>query len=297
MYEDGSPTPPNPICPLKDRKTGKPSSKALFRCSEPIITPGNARISIKFRIEEVTFHHSGHDGFRLKFSLLEGPLFVVVHPVTSSEIIVVLSKPKGSCAKALDDQVKIPLQVLMKGYAINGKCLCCSQEISEDFFAEKSHADSCVFATKILPYALQYCDGSVVSNDNSSSSKSLMPKRTSSSKALPLPKKAKQCAHGTTHDSLVCPEATLDSPTEECDPKRMTLDSPTDRFASKNKLMLLFTQDFNDDMTSKLLQDPDLHTLASDSAETIQSFDVSQTNGIGLNQLLNFGEISSSLLL
>jgi hypothetical protein len=110
-----------------------------------------------------------------------------------------------------------------------------------------------------------------------------MPKRTSSSKALPLPKKAKQCAHGTTHDILVCPEATLDS--------------PTDRFASKNKMMLLFTQDFNDDMTSKLLQDPDLHTLASDSAETIQSFDVSQTNGIGLNQLLNFGEISSSLLL
>lgn len=183
VYEDGSPTPLNPMCPLKDRKSGKTSNKALFRmCSEPILSPGKFCASFSFRIEEVTFHHSGHHGFRLKISLAYSPL-LVIHPAVSSDIIVVLSKPKSglrihdmrrcnaltiSCTKKrkvseLEEKdsksaFEIPVIILINGYRVDGKCLCCKRDIfMKDFLERELHAESCAFATHIVPAALGYC--------------------------------------------------------------------------------------------------------------------------------------------
>lgn len=182
VYEDGSPTPLKPICPLKDRKSGQISNKPLFRmCAKPRILPGESCASFSFRIEEVTFHHSGHHGFKLKISPADS-LPLIIHPATSSEILVVLSKPKSGIRKreihqsdalsatqikkrkvsvsAKEDRqpmYEVPISLLITGYRVNGKCLSCMRNISIEKFLERGeHTGSCAFATLVVPTALGY---------------------------------------------------------------------------------------------------------------------------------------------
>ena len=263
VYENNLPTPLKPFCPLKDRKTGKSSDKALFRCSEAIITRGKTQVPIRFRIEEVTFHHSGHDGFRLKISLANSQS-VVIHPATSSGFIIVLSKPKPNLGKASDDEVEIPMPVLIKAFSRNDRCLCCGQEIKNGFLLEELHTDSCYFAKKVLPVALEHCvyDG-VLRNVESSLHKSPAVKRESSCVSLPLSKKVKQ--------------------------QKIVHVSPLPRMLDEK-------------YESNLLQDPEVHTLEDDSEciydkNTRKSLSISETDGIGSNDQENFREIAASLLI
>lgn len=183
VYEDGSPTPLKPICPLKDRKSGQISNKPLFRlCTKPRLLPGESCASFSFRIEEVTFHHSGHHGFKLKISPADS-LPLIIHPAISSEIIVVLSKPKSGLRNSNMHQqsntlvatqpkkrkvsasvkedgksaFEVPISLLITGYRVNGKCLTCKRKISIEKFLERGeHTRSCSFATLVVPTALGY---------------------------------------------------------------------------------------------------------------------------------------------
>jgi len=172
VYEDGSPTPLQPICPLKDRKSGKTSDKPLYRrlCPDPKIKPDKCSATVRFRIEEVTFHHSGHHGFKLKVYPVRSQS-LIVHPAVMDEIIVVLSKPKMcrrkssllgtvntqnkkrkvSVKEEYNPTVEVPINLLLNGYRMNGKCLCCKQGIpKDDFLKKEAHCESCLFYTLIV---------------------------------------------------------------------------------------------------------------------------------------------------
>jgi hypothetical protein len=102
VYEDGIPVPIMPMKPLKIAGR-RYSSGTISRSEKPILRSlngkepclGNSKNSTLFRflLEEVTYHHHGHDGYKLHVSL-DNTQNIVVHPGVMKELIVVLSKPK-----------------------------------------------------------------------------------------------------------------------------------------------------------------------------------------------------------
>ena len=99
VYENGIPVPIMPIRPLrvKPRKKDKGSivrsENPIFNRNEPILDKGQRSTKFTFDLEEVTYHHHGHDGFKVRVSIKKGQK-LVVHPAVMKELIVVLSKPK-----------------------------------------------------------------------------------------------------------------------------------------------------------------------------------------------------------
>ena len=94
VYDDGSSCPLMPLSPLKERRSVKLSSKPLYRRlhPDPTLYPQITQAQFSFRIEEVSFHHSDHKGFKLKVSTVDN--CQNIHPGILEETIVVLSKPR-----------------------------------------------------------------------------------------------------------------------------------------------------------------------------------------------------------
>ena len=101
VYENGIPVPLMPIKPLrvKPRKKDKGSIvrsvKPIFirKYAEPVLEMGQSSTKFAFDLAEVTYHHHGHDGFKVRVSARKGQN-VVVHPAVMNELMVVLSKPQ-----------------------------------------------------------------------------------------------------------------------------------------------------------------------------------------------------------
>jgi len=72
----------------------------LKKLNEPELGDGIAVTDLKFLIQQVSFHHHGHDGFKIKVSLESGQ-DLVIHPAIMKEMIAVLSKPKKMTTKTL----------------------------------------------------------------------------------------------------------------------------------------------------------------------------------------------------
>eukprot|EP00562_Extubocellulus_spinifer_P002531 CAMPEP_0178483286 /NCGR_PEP_ID=MMETSP0696-20121128/7156_1 /TAXON_ID=265572 /ORGANISM="Extubocellulus spinifer, Strain CCMP396" /LENGTH=589 /DNA_ID=CAMNT_0020110799 /DNA_START=633 /DNA_END=2402 /DNA_ORIENTATION=- len=100
VYADGSPTPIMPLAPLKQRRSSKMSKISLYHplVPDPCLEPSADSKSFSFRIEEVSFHHPGKRGFKLKVSPAH-PTQHFVHPGFLEENIIVLSKPKHDANK------------------------------------------------------------------------------------------------------------------------------------------------------------------------------------------------------
>lgn len=94
VYDDGSPTPITPLAPMKVRRSAR-STLTLFRSMRPDITFGYGKGSqeFTFRIEEVSFRHQGHRGFKLKVSSRDSSCTNVL-PGLMEETLIVKSKPK-----------------------------------------------------------------------------------------------------------------------------------------------------------------------------------------------------------
>ena len=116
VYDDGDPAPLKPVAPVKKRlstaksKSSKKNATAstcttaveelsdlpLFRPMEDdpvVLEPDSDSKAFSFRIEEVSFHHPGKVGFKLKVSP-STPQMPYIHPGVMDETIIVLSKPK-----------------------------------------------------------------------------------------------------------------------------------------------------------------------------------------------------------
>mmetsp|Transcript_11935 Transcript_11935/g.22347 ORF Transcript_11935/g.22347 Transcript_11935/m.22347 type:complete len:489 (+) Transcript_11935:749-2215(+) len=102
VYEDGIPVPIMPMKPLKitgrrhSSGTVSRSEKPILRNldnEEPCLRKNDNSTLFRFHLEEVTYHHHGHDGFKIKVSV-GSSRNIVVHPGVMKELIVVLSKPK-----------------------------------------------------------------------------------------------------------------------------------------------------------------------------------------------------------
>ena len=101
VYENGIPVPIMPIKPLrvkprkKDRGSIVRSVKPIFirKSAEPVLERGQSSTKFAFDLAEVTYHHHGHDGFKVRVSTKKGQN-VVVHPALMNELMVVLSKPQ-----------------------------------------------------------------------------------------------------------------------------------------------------------------------------------------------------------
>ena len=176
VYSDGSPTPFMPLSPLKERKSSTTSRKTLYRPlrPEPVLGPDISMAPFSFRIEEVSFHHPGHSGFKLKVSCARN-CKKIVHPGILTETIVVLSKPKhetkveslncalmsSNAAKEVNPSTKndklvvmIPSDKLINGLITESDtCHCCGKKIErKDFLSVDSHQDSCRFVLNVLPF-------------------------------------------------------------------------------------------------------------------------------------------------
>eukprot|EP00594_Rhizosolenia_setigera_P020361 CAMPEP_0178979246 /NCGR_PEP_ID=MMETSP0789-20121207/25717_1 /TAXON_ID=3005 /ORGANISM="Rhizosolenia setigera, Strain CCMP 1694" /LENGTH=582 /DNA_ID=CAMNT_0020669293 /DNA_START=186 /DNA_END=1934 /DNA_ORIENTATION=- len=92
IYADGTSTPLMPLSPLRERRSMKPLFRRLRQ--EPVLGPDNASAPFSFRIEEVSFHHPGQSGFKIKVSAVTNCPIQNVHPGVLNETIIVLSKPK-----------------------------------------------------------------------------------------------------------------------------------------------------------------------------------------------------------
>eukprot|EP00957_Ditylum_brightwellii_P116490 8885459-Ditylum_brightwellii.AAC.1 len=113
VYNDGSSTPLMPLCPLKERKTSSQSRLPLYRPMrpEPILHPGQASHDFTFRVEEVSFHHPGHNGFKLKVSPKNNEQRPLVVPGILEETIKVRSKPKTEpSGKKLGGRKTVPMK-------------------------------------------------------------------------------------------------------------------------------------------------------------------------------------------
>ena len=94
LYEDDSPAPQLPLCPLRDRQKKNPSPILNRLNGESNLSSKNCPVEFVFRIEEVIFHHSGHKGFKLNV-FLEKPIpSLTIHQAPMDDVIVVLSKPR-----------------------------------------------------------------------------------------------------------------------------------------------------------------------------------------------------------
>jgi len=69
--------------------------KPIFirKSAEPALERGQRTIKFVFDLAEVTYHHHGHDGFKVRVSTKKGHS-VMVHPVLMNELVFVLSKPQ-----------------------------------------------------------------------------------------------------------------------------------------------------------------------------------------------------------
>ena len=134
-------------------------------------------------MEEVSFHHSSYNGFKLKVGT-SSPNLNNIYPAITKETIVVLSKPKPK--KRTFDEIgikkaqgefftesqnnsiikrrrvtveesnglvaAIPFRSLVESYCCNGECFCCKVKILvTDFLRENSHKSSCEFISQIFP--------------------------------------------------------------------------------------------------------------------------------------------------
>ncbi len=95
VYEDDSPAPLVPLCPLRDSQKKNPKYILTKMFGEPRFSSNNVPVEFSFRIEEVIFHHSGHKGFKLNVvSRAKNDNSFRIHQCPMEEVIVVLSKPK-----------------------------------------------------------------------------------------------------------------------------------------------------------------------------------------------------------
>ena len=69
--------------------------KPIFirKSAEPVLERGQSTSKFAFDLVEVTYHHHGHDGFKVRVSTKKGHN-VVVHPSLMNELVFVLSKPQ-----------------------------------------------------------------------------------------------------------------------------------------------------------------------------------------------------------
>ncbi len=95
VYDDDSPAPERPICPLRDRNKKNPKLILNRLNGESKLSRMNHPVEFVFRIEEVIFHHSGRKGFKLNVSLVEEIPSLLIHQAPMDDIIVVLSKPRS----------------------------------------------------------------------------------------------------------------------------------------------------------------------------------------------------------
>lgn len=179
VYSDGSPTPFMPLSPLKERKKTCLSNKPLYRPlrPEPVLGPNLALVPFCFRIEEVSFHHTGHTGFKLKVSSSRNSP-MMVHPGVLTENIIVLSKPKQDAKSGIscypmtpitsssrnfpalqncfidnESNAFIAIDTLISGLRNkDGHCICCCKKILDDFFETRFHAESCHLVTNLFPF-------------------------------------------------------------------------------------------------------------------------------------------------
>ena len=100
IYKNGFPAPIMPLKPLK-KKAGKMdqsnrSRKLIFvhANGEPVLRQGENSSDFVFLLEEVSYHHGGHDVFRVRVFLKGGFHALTVHPAVSKEVITNLSKQK-----------------------------------------------------------------------------------------------------------------------------------------------------------------------------------------------------------
>jgi hypothetical protein len=117
VYDDDSPAPLRPLCPLRDSQKKNPSLIFNRIYGEPSIPANESEQGgsittdpkkFSFRIEEVTFHHSGHKGFKLFVSLkneIQQIPSLIIHQSPMDEVIVVLSKPKINLHQAMPDLI------------------------------------------------------------------------------------------------------------------------------------------------------------------------------------------------
>lgn len=85
-------------CHSSTRKNHQPKEKEIFvrMDGEPVIRHGENCTSFNFHLEDVIYHHHGHDGYRVKVSVPQKNN-THVYPGIMSQIIAVLSKPKKIC--------------------------------------------------------------------------------------------------------------------------------------------------------------------------------------------------------
>lgn len=101
IYEDFLPVPILPFAKKRNqshtssRKNLSLKEKEIFirMKGEPLIRRGEYSTTFNFHLDDVTYHHHGHDGYKIKFSVPQTNRFCV-YPGIMSEVIAVLSKPK-----------------------------------------------------------------------------------------------------------------------------------------------------------------------------------------------------------
>uniref|UniRef100_A0A7S3VAA6 Uncharacterized protein n=1 Tax=Chaetoceros debilis TaxID=122233 RepID=A0A7S3VAA6_9STRA len=103
LYEDGVPAPHVPYGKQVSGNIFDISKGPLFKKDcEPYLGDGFHAAEFTFSIEQVTYHHHGHDGFKIKVST-PSLTNVVVHPATMKEMVAVLSKPKKVSAQKVKE--------------------------------------------------------------------------------------------------------------------------------------------------------------------------------------------------
>jgi hypothetical protein len=101
IYEDFLPVPILPFAKkrnqshISSRKKFSWKEKEIFirMRGEPLIRHGEYSTTFNFHLDDVTYHHHGHDGYKIKLSVPQTNK-LSVYPGIMSEVIAVLSKPK-----------------------------------------------------------------------------------------------------------------------------------------------------------------------------------------------------------
>ena len=148
VYENGIPVPIMPMKPLKLKcrkkdkgvvRSQKPTFERLN--GEPLLGKGKQSTVFKFCLNEVTYHHHGHDGFKVRASIRVGDEqeVVKIHPGVLNEVITVLSKPRkvDTVDKLQEDSgVNLKLKLLTplkEDMELVGKRKASSQDCDDDY--------------------------------------------------------------------------------------------------------------------------------------------------------------------
>jgi hypothetical protein len=201
LYDDCLPAPEYALNFHKLRRTSTPGGKKVKKIEKPVklftqltqspaIWPYHSNAYFKFRIEEVSFHHPGHKGFKLRVSSVHDSE-TVIHPAVLNDLIIVLSKPKyetglnskedcdsigknlkkrsfglieSNTPKSLtiprqvsngqtSNEARVNLDVLSECFLKLGVCMCCKlpMRCSKDFYSTMAHEASCHAVTNLLP--------------------------------------------------------------------------------------------------------------------------------------------------